>query len=63
MRATAKDGGMKRFLRDQSGATAIEYSLLAALAAVAAITALFTFRDAAGRLFGVVLAGVLSGTS
>ena len=31
-----------RFLKDESGATAIEYGLIAALVAVAAITALQT---------------------
>lgn len=34
-----------RFLRDRSGATAIEYSLVAALMATAIITALGTFGD------------------
>ena len=31
--------GIKRMIRDESGATAIEYGLIAALIAVAAITA------------------------
>jgi len=33
------DSAMKRLLRDESGATAIEYGLIAALIAVAAIAA------------------------
>lgn len=33
---------MKRFVADESGATAIEYGLIAALIAVAAITAMTT---------------------
>ena len=33
-----------RFLKDESGATAIEYSLIAALMAAAIITALSTFK-------------------
>ncbi len=32
----------KRFVKDESGATAIEYGLIAALIAVAAITAMST---------------------
>lgn len=35
---------IKSFCRDQSGATAIEYSLIAALMAAAIITALSTFK-------------------
>jgi pilus assembly protein Flp/PilA len=34
----------KRFMKDESGATAIEYSLIAALMAAAIITALSTFK-------------------
>jgi pilus assembly protein Flp/PilA len=34
----------KRFAKDESGATAIEYSLIAALMAAAIIAALSTFR-------------------
>jgi pilus assembly protein Flp/PilA len=34
-----------RFVKDESGATAIEYSLIAALMAAAIITALSTFGD------------------
>ncbi|HRE22605.1 MAG TPA: Flp family type IVb pilin [Rhabdaerophilum sp.] len=34
----------KKFMKDESGATAIEYSLIAALMAAAIITALSTFK-------------------
>ncbi|WP_284177613.1 Flp family type IVb pilin [Rhabdaerophilum sp. SD176] len=40
-----------RFLRDRSGATAIEYSLIAALMAAAIITALGTFGDSLKTAF------------
>ena len=36
---------IKSFLKDESGATAIEYGLIAALVAVAAITALQTLGE------------------
>ena len=36
---------IKRFLNDESGATAIEYGLIAALVAVAIITAVTTLGD------------------
>ncbi len=36
---------LKRFLNDESGATAIEYGLIAALVAVAIITAVTTLGD------------------
>jgi len=36
---TERDSAFKRLLRDESGATAIEYGLIAALIAVAAIAA------------------------
>jgi pilus assembly protein Flp/PilA len=54
---------MRRFLKDESGATAIEYGLIACLMVLGVMTALFAFRDATARLFGVILAGVLDGTS
>ena len=42
------------FLRDQSGATAIEYGLIAALVSVAAIAALGAMGDSLNSIFGVV---------
>ena len=42
---------VSRFLDDQSGATAIEYGLIAALIAVFLITALETLRDKMGNTF------------
>ncbi len=42
------------FLRDESGATAIEYGLIAALVSVAAIAALGAMGDSLNSIFGVV---------
>ena len=44
----------KTFLRDESGATAIEYGLIAALVAVAIIVALQALGSSLGDLFGAV---------
>ena len=41
----------KRFIRDDEGATAIEYGLIAALVSVAAITALSAMGDSLDGLF------------
>lgn len=40
--------------RDQSGATAIEYGLIAALLAIAALTAFQTFGDGLSNMWGHV---------
>jgi pilus assembly protein Flp/PilA len=45
---------VSRFLKDQSGATAIEYGLIAALIAVAIITALTTVGSNLGGTFNNV---------
>lgn len=42
------------FVRDESGATAIEYGLIAALVSVAAIAALRGMGNSLSNLFGVV---------
>lgn len=60
-----KFANLKRFLREEEGATAIEYGLIAALVSVAAITALSAMGDSLDGLFtqvsteidGVVAAG------
>ncbi len=44
----------KHFCGDESGATAIEYGLIAALVSVAAIGALTTMGDALNTMFGTV---------
>lgn len=44
----------KNFLKDESGATAIEYGLIAALIAVAAIAALTAVGDSLNNIFTVV---------
>jgi pilus assembly protein Flp/PilA len=43
-----------RFVKDESGATAIEYSLIAALMAAAIITALGTFGKDLGTAFTAI---------
>jgi pilus assembly protein Flp/PilA len=45
---------LANLLRDESGATAIEYGLIAALVSVAAITALTAMGSSLNDLFGVV---------
>lgn len=45
---------ISKFVRDESGATAIEYGLIAALIAVAAITALTTLGTNLSALFDTV---------
>ena len=47
---------IRKFLGNESGATAIEYGLIAALVAVAAITALTTLGTDLGTTFGDVSA-------
>jgi len=44
----------KQLIRDESGATAIEYGLIAALVSVAAIGALTTLGESLTTIFGVV---------
>jgi pilus assembly protein Flp/PilA len=47
-------GNMINLLKDESGATAIEYGLIAALVSVAAITALTTMGSSLRDMFGTV---------
>lgn len=54
---------MKRLLRDQSGATAIEYGLLAALIAVAIITALQSVGNNLSTTFSTVSTQLQSANS
>jgi pilus assembly protein Flp/PilA len=51
---------IKNFLNDESGATAIEYGLIAALVSVAAIAALGSLGNSLGTMFNSV-ANELSG--
>ena len=53
---------IKSFLQDESGATAIEYGLIAALISVAAIAAMGAMGDALQTLFNTV-AGELNNAS
>ena len=45
---------LARFVKDQSGATAIEYGLIAALVSIAIITALTTLGTKLANNFGTV---------
>lgn len=48
---------IKRFLRDQDGATAIEYAMLAAMLSVALITAIASIGGSATSMFEAVQTG------
>ena len=50
---------LERFLRDETGATAIEYSLIAALVSIAAIATLTALGDQLADTFGVII-GVMN---
>jgi pilus assembly protein Flp/PilA len=50
---------LERFLRDETGATAIEYSLIAALVSIAAIAALTALGGQLADTFGVII-GVMN---
>ena len=45
---------VKEFLRDESGATAIEYGLIAALVAVVLVTAIGTMGNKLSKVFQTV---------
>jgi pilus assembly protein Flp/PilA len=49
---------ISRFVRDESGATAIEYGLIAALIAVVIITVLTTIGTSLNTKFGSVASGL-----
>ena len=53
---------MNRFLKDDSGATAIEYGLIAALIAVVIITALKTIGSNLLTAFNAVGSGLVTAT-
>ncbi len=51
-------GNIKNFLQDESGATAVEYGLIAALVSVAAVTALTNVGDSLSNMFETVSSDV-----
>ncbi|MFN5085621.1 MAG: Flp family type IVb pilin [Novosphingobium sp.] len=55
--------GMMRLLRDEAGATAIEYGLLAALIAVAAIGAMQGFGNEFSNTFNTATRSMAQGNS
>lgn len=52
---------LKKFIKNESGATAIEYGLIAAAVAVALAAVVFTFGDDIANVF-TSLSGTISGT-
>jgi len=54
---------LTRFLRDEEGATAIEYGLIAALISVAIIAALTSLGDGLNSTFGSITSKLGSSTS
>jgi pilus assembly protein Flp/PilA len=57
MEATMKEM-MKRFVREEEGATAIEYGLIAALIAVAIITAVAALGTTLSAKFGTIATSI-----
>jgi pilus assembly protein Flp/PilA len=54
---------ISRFVKDESGATAIEYGLIAALVAVAIIGTVRTLGDDLGNTFGAVSTALTGASS
>ncbi|SDF83462.1 pilus assembly protein Flp/PilA [Limimonas halophila] len=54
---------IKNLLRDESGVTAIEYGLIAALVAVAAVGAMETLGTGISDIFGTVESNLSTGSS
>ena len=58
---------IRKLIKDESGATAIEYGLIAALVSVAAVAALTTVGESLQDMFGMVSttldAAVVTGTT
>ena len=54
---------LKPFLQDESGATAIEYGLIAALMFLVCVTAVYAFGDSAKGMFSYISEHVTSATS
>lgn len=53
---------LKRFLKDESGATAIEYGLICALLFLAIVTAVYSYRDSMAILYGKIGTAVTNAT-
>jgi len=52
----------RRFLKDESGATAIEYALICGLIFLTLVTALYTYRDSMAIMFGRIGTAVTGAT-
>ncbi len=55
-------GRFSAFLRDERGATAIEYGLICALMFLAIVTALFAYRDGMASMFARIGTAVTGAT-
>jgi pilus assembly protein Flp/PilA len=53
---------LRRFLKDEGGATAIEYGLICALIFLTLVTALYTYRDSMATMFGRIGTAVTGAT-
>jgi pilus assembly protein Flp/PilA len=62
MEVTMRNNIIARIMKDESGATAIEYALIAALVSMAAITA-YTAMGGSIRQFFNDMSGILDGTA
>ena len=51
---------IKKFMRDEEGATAVEYGLMVALIAVAIIVTVTSIGTELNRLFGIVNAALIA---
>jgi pilus assembly protein Flp/PilA len=54
---------LKRFFKDERGATAIEYGLISGLIFLAIVTALYTWRDDMQNMYTFIGNAVLGATS
>lgn len=54
---------IKRFLRDESGATAVEYGLIAALVCIATVGAMMSFADSTIDMYMYVVDAITSVTT
>jgi pilus assembly protein Flp/PilA len=52
-----------RFVKDESGATAIEYGLIAAATGLALVTVMPTIKDQLSGIFNAISTGLADGTS
>ena len=54
---------IRRFLRDESGATAVEYGLIAALVCLATVGAMMSFADSTNAMYQYVVDAMTTATT